>query len=176
VLLTDLGVAISGFPGWRMNRASIGFTGAALCVLIGAFTLEEAWSVVDGQTIVLLLAMMMLNANLGMAGFFRLVTRVILARVESPRALLTGIVISSGSLSALFLNDTVVLMLTPLVAVAVKRLERTQIAVDVAEDAEAYVSPAWLSPVGAHLLESARRWVWRRTSAGNCRVWHPGRT
>lgn len=127
VLVTYLGMAIGGWPGWRMNRASQRDTGAALCVLLGAFPITEAWRAIDAQTMVLLLSMMMLNANLALSGFFRLVARAILERVKIPRMLLAGIVISSGCLSALFLNDTVVLMLTPLVAVALKRLERNPV-------------------------------------------------
>ncbi len=124
VILTYLGVALGYFPGLRMNRASIALTGAAACVAVGILPLEEAWKSIDGATIVLLLSMMILNANLALSGFFRLVGRVILARLSSPRALLGGIVVSGGVLSAIFLNDTVVLMLTPLVAVACKRLGR----------------------------------------------------
>ena len=124
VILTYLGVALGYFPGLRMNRASIALTGAAACVAAGILSLDDAWKGIDGATIVLLLSMMILNANLALSGFFRLVARVVLARVSSPRALLGGIVIAGGVLSAIFLNDTVVLMLTPLVAVACKRLER----------------------------------------------------
>jgi Na+/H+ antiporter NhaD/arsenite permease-like protein len=127
VTLTYVGVGLGGVPIFRMNRASIAFTGAALCVLVGVFDLEQAWRAIDGQTIVLLLAMMLLNANLALSGFFRLVARVVLAQVRTPQMLLAGIVVSSGVLSALFLNDTVVLMLTPLVAVALKRLERNPV-------------------------------------------------
>lgn len=124
MILTYLGVALGYFPGLRMNRASIALTGAAACVAAGILSLDDAWKAIDGATIVLLLSMMILNANLALSGFFRLVARVVLARVSSPRALLGGIVVSGGILSAIFLNDTVVLMLTPLVAVACKRLER----------------------------------------------------
>jgi Na+/H+ antiporter NhaD/arsenite permease-like protein len=124
VVLTYLGVALGYFPGLRMNRASIALTGAAACVAVGLLSLEDAWKSVDGATIVLLLSMMILNANLALSGFFRLVARAVLARLSSPRALLGGIVVSSGVLSAIFLNDTVVLMLTPLVAIACKRLKK----------------------------------------------------
>lgn len=127
VAVTYLGVALGKLPGLRMNRASIALTGAAACVLIGALSLEDAWRAVDGTTIVLLLAMMVLNANLALSGFFRLVARFVLANVHTPRALLAGIVVSSGCLSALFLNDTVVLMLTPVVALALKRLGRNPV-------------------------------------------------
>lgn len=122
--LTYLGVALGYFPGLRMNRASISLVGAAACVLSGVFSLERAWTFVDGPTLVLLLSMMILNANLAFSGFFRLLAGAILSRLRSPHALLLGIVASSGLLSALFLNDTVVLMLTPLVAVACIRLNR----------------------------------------------------
>ncbi len=115
VLLILVGIALGRYPWLRMNRATIALVGATLLVLIGAIGLEEAYAAIDMNTIVLLFAMMIINVNLSLAGFFRLVNRRVAQWAQSPRGLLALIVAAAGILSALFLNDTIVLMFTPLV-------------------------------------------------------------
>jgi Na+/H+ antiporter NhaD/arsenite permease-like protein len=82
---------------------------------MGAISLEEAYAAIDMNTIVLLFAMMIINVNLRLAGFFRLVNRHLAQWAHTPRGLLALIVGVGGVLSALFLNDTIMLMFTPLV-------------------------------------------------------------
>jgi Na+/H+ antiporter NhaD/arsenite permease-like protein len=59
--------------------------------------------------------MMVLIAHLRMAGFFRLVVRAVAQRIHEPRLLLVAVVFVSGILSALFVNDTICLIFTPIV-------------------------------------------------------------
>ncbi|MBI3961786.1 MAG: anion transporter [Deinococcus sp.] len=127
VALTYLGVAIGYFPGFRLNRQTIALVGAALVVATGIVRLGDAYAAIDHDTILLLFSMMILNANLQLAGFFRLVGRAVVQRARSPLALLALLVFASGILSALFLNDTVVLMLTPLVVEVTLNLQRNPI-------------------------------------------------
>lgn len=115
VALTLVGVAIGRWPGLKMNRATIALVGATVLIAIGAITLDEAYRAVDWNTIVLLFAMMVLNVNLRIAGFFHLVTSHVVRLARTPRRLLALVVIVSGVLSAVFLNDTIALMMTPLV-------------------------------------------------------------
>jgi Na+/H+ antiporter NhaD/arsenite permease-like protein len=115
VLLILVGIALGRYPRLRMNRATIALVGATLLILMGAISLEEAYAAIDMNTIVLLFAMMVINVNLRLAGFFRLVNRRVAQWAHSPRGLLALIVAAAGLLSALFLNDTIVLMFTPLV-------------------------------------------------------------
>lgn len=124
VLLTYAGVALGSVPRTRMNRATIALVGAAALVALGAVTEEEAVHSIDLGTLLLLGAMMVINNNLRMAGFFTLVTNRVLALAKSPRMLLAVIIGASGVLSALFLNDTICLMLTPLLADVTLRLRR----------------------------------------------------
>jgi Na+/H+ antiporter NhaD/arsenite permease-like protein len=56
-----------------------------------------------------------LNVNLRIAGFFHLVTRRVVRLARTPRRLLALVIAVSGLLSAVFLNDTIALMMTPLV-------------------------------------------------------------
>ncbi|MCC9078285.1 anion transporter [Litorilinea aerophila] len=127
VAVTIVGVAVGRFPLLRMNRATIALTGAALLILLGAIPLEEAYAALDLDTLTLLFAMMILNANLRRAGFFHLVGRWVVQRAHSPRQLLAFIILSSGVLSAVFLNDTIVLTFTPLVLEICRTLKQRPI-------------------------------------------------
>ena len=112
---TLVGVAIGRYPWLKMNRATIALVGATLLVALGVLSLDEAYRAVDWNTIVLLFGMMVLNVNLRMAGFFHLVTAKVLKYARTPRRLLALIVLVSGVFSAVFLNDTIVLVFTPLI-------------------------------------------------------------
>jgi Na+/H+ antiporter NhaD/arsenite permease-like protein len=115
IILTLVGVAIGRYPVFRMNRATIVLVGSTILIIIGAITLDQAYSAIDLDTIVLIFAMMILNINFRLAGFFSLITSKITKLAGTPLQLLSLVIFTSGILSALFLNDTIVLMLTPLI-------------------------------------------------------------
>jgi Na+/H+ antiporter NhaD/arsenite permease-like protein len=112
--LTYLGLALGYIPGLRMNRATIALVGSAFLIALGALNLQEAWQAIDANTIVFLLSMMVVNANLSFAGFFRRSLSIILSVTRSPLGLLIALTFGSGILSAFFLNDTLALIFTPL--------------------------------------------------------------
>lgn len=112
--LTYLGLALGYIPGLRMNRATIALVGSAFLIALGVLNLQEAWDAIDASTIVFLLSMMVVNANLSYAGFFRRSLSVILSVTRSPLGLLIALTFGSGILSAFFLNDTLALIFTPL--------------------------------------------------------------
>jgi len=116
ILVAIAGIAAGRLPRLRMNRATMAVAAAAALVAAGALSFEEALAAVDGGTLVLLFAMMVWVGNLRLSGFFELAGSRALAAARSPRTLLAAVVLVSGVLSALFLNDTMCLMLTPLVA------------------------------------------------------------
>lgn len=120
-------VAVGRVPGLRIDRAGAAFLGAALMVASGAIGLDAAYRAIDFDTIGLLLGMMILVANLRLAGFFELVTGWVVARARHPLLLLVGVVATSGVLSALLVNDTICLVLTPLVLAVVLRLGRNPV-------------------------------------------------
>lgn len=115
LVVTLIGVAIGRYPWLRMNRATIALVGATTLVALGALTLEEAYRAIDLDTLLLIFAMMVINANLRFSGFFNLAVAKVSTYGNSPRQLLLVLVLASGFLSALFLNDTIVLVFTPLV-------------------------------------------------------------
>ena len=124
IILAFVGIASGKFPRLAMNRASIALTAAVLLVVLGGLTTHEALAVVDTETLALLLAMMIIVANLRVSGFFLIAGGRVLSIARSPRILLAIVVLVSGVLSALFLNDTICLMFTPLVAEMARRSGR----------------------------------------------------
>lgn len=108
-------LAVGRLPGLRIDRTGAAIIGAVFMVASGTLTMAEAWNAINPDTILLLFGMMIVVANLRLAGFFRLAAGWVLSRTHSPRVLLAAVVATSGVLSALFVNDTVCLMLTPLV-------------------------------------------------------------
>jgi Na+/H+ antiporter NhaD/arsenite permease-like protein len=113
--VTLVGVAFGRLPGVPLDRSGFALVGAAILLVAGVVDLETAAHLVDVEVIVLLAGLMLLNEALAEAGFFRGLTLWATRRARGPFALLVSLVLASGVLSALFLNDTIVLMLTPVV-------------------------------------------------------------
>lgn len=127
VACTIGGIAVGRWPLLRANRAIITLLGSALLLGIGALTLTEAYLTLDLNTLLLLFSMMVLNGHLFLAGFFKIVTQRVVRAARGPSMLLALVIVASGVLSALFLNDTVVLMMTPLVLETTRALRRNPI-------------------------------------------------
>src|SRR5437773_7854539 len=104
-----------------LNRPASALLGAVLMVACGILTPEQVYRSVDYDTLVLLLGMMLISGYLFLAGFFDWAADWILRRAKSPQALLFYLIAVSGTLSALLVNDTVCLMLTPLVVAVMVR-------------------------------------------------------
>lgn len=104
-----------------LNRPAAALLGAVLMVCFGAMTPEQAYHAVDYDTLVLLLGMMLIAAYLHLAGFFGWAAVEILRRAKTPQRLLLWLSVTSGVLSAILVNDTVCLMLTPLVVAVIAR-------------------------------------------------------
>src|SRR5216683_3741069 len=126
-ILTYTGVALGRIPGFRLDRAGIALTGAALMMAVGAITPEEAYRAIDLETLALLLGMMIVVAHLKLSGFFRLVTGWALADAHSPLVLLATVAVTTGVLSAFLVNDAVCLVMAPLVIEVTRSLRRDPI-------------------------------------------------
>jgi len=108
-------VALGRAPGIRLDRTGAAVVGAAFMVAFHVVTPERAYAMVDLGTLVLLFGTMVIVGHLRLAGFFRWVAAGVARRAASPRQLLAGLVAVSGLFSAVFVNDTICLALTPLV-------------------------------------------------------------
>jgi Na+/H+ antiporter NhaD/arsenite permease-like protein len=127
VACTIGGIAVGRWPFLRASRATITLLGSALLLGVGALTLQQAYAALDLNTLLLLFSMMVLNGHLFLAGFFGMVTQRVVQAASGPRTLLALVIVAAGVLSALFLNDTVVLMMTPLVLETTRALRRDPI-------------------------------------------------
>ena len=115
LLGTYIVLAIGQPPLFRIDRAGAAVIGAILMVAFGGLPFDEATRAIDYRTLVLLFGMMVLVAHLQMATFFRSAAGLVAASVRHPAALVAAITAAAGVLSALFVNDTVCLMFTPIV-------------------------------------------------------------
>ena len=122
-----LALAVGRVPGLAIDRAGVALVGAALMVACGAMPLADAYRAVDLDTLTLLLGMMIVVANLRLAGFFNAASAWAIARARSPLALLAAVVAVSGVLSAFLVNDAVCLVLAPLVLELTAALRRNPV-------------------------------------------------
>jgi Na+/H+ antiporter NhaD/arsenite permease-like protein len=104
-----------------LNRPAAALLGAVLMVSTGVMTPERAYRAVNYDTLVLLLGMMLISAYLYLAHFFEWAADIVLKFSQTPQRLLLYLTLASGILSALLVNDTICLMLTPLVVAVIRR-------------------------------------------------------
>jgi Na+/H+ antiporter NhaD/arsenite permease-like protein len=124
---TYLVLAIGRLPGFRVDRTGAAIIGATLMVASNVLTIPEAIEAVNTDTIILLFGMMIVVANLRLSRFFALVTEWVVRRAHRPLILLASIVAVSGVFSAFFVNDTMCLVLTPLVLDIATHLRRNPV-------------------------------------------------
>jgi Na+/H+ antiporter NhaD/arsenite permease-like protein len=104
-----------------LNRPAAALFGAVLMVSTGVMTPERAYRAVNYDTLVLLLGMMVISSYLYLAHFFDWAADIVLKFSHTPQRLLLFLTFTSGILSALLVNDTICLMLTPLVVAVIRR-------------------------------------------------------
>jgi len=118
-------LALGRIPLLRLDRAGAAVVGATLMVAFAGLPLEDAYRAIDYRTLILLFGMMVLVAYLRLAQFFAAVARGVLQWARHPRSLIVLVVMASGVLSAIFVNDTICLVFTPvLIEMAVARGHR----------------------------------------------------
>ncbi len=117
-------LAVGRLPGSRVDRTGAALIGASLMVAFGVLSLEEAFQAINYETIILLFGMMIVVAHLRLSGFFALVSSWVVRHMHRPLHLLSAIVVVAGVFSAFFVNDTMCLVLTPLILDIATRLKR----------------------------------------------------
>jgi Na+/H+ antiporter NhaD/arsenite permease-like protein len=122
--VTYIGIALGRVPGLLIDRTGIALVGAITMVMVGAVSVQDATATIDFSTILLLFGLMILSAQLRVAGFYRLVAGYVLQRARQPFVLLCGVVIASAVLSSVFANDIVCLAFTPVLCEALQRARR----------------------------------------------------
>ena len=113
--------ALGKFPWMKIDRPGAAIIGAVLMVAFRIMGTRDALASIDFATIVLLFSMMLIVANLRLAGFFDWMTEWIIQRLH-PRHLLPTVIFTSGLFSAFLVNDIVCLVMTPLALGMARRL------------------------------------------------------
>ena len=122
LLVTYLLIAAQGLRWLRLTRPAASLLGAVAMVTIGGLTLTDAYAAIDMNVIVFLLGVLILTAYLELGGFFEWIAARIVRYAHAPASLLAVVVAVSGLLSAFFVNDTICLVLPPLVLAVVRSL------------------------------------------------------
>ncbi len=122
LIVTLLIFTVGKSPFFRVDRAGVAIIGASLTVATG-ITFEQAVLAVDYRTIVLLFSMMIITSYLNLSGLFQLVGNYFMRRMQTKKQLLFVVILSSGILSAFFINDIGCLLFTPVVILICQRLK-----------------------------------------------------
>ncbi len=126
-VLTFIGIAIGRYLIIKSNRTTIALMGVALLLVTRQVQFEQLPDYIDFDTIILLFSMMIINANLKLAGFFSLASRWLVRWSRSARSFLAIEILLAGVLSALFLNDTICLMFAPFLINLMDTMKRNPI-------------------------------------------------
>jgi Na+/H+ antiporter NhaD/arsenite permease-like protein len=126
-LATYVVLAIGRLPGFRVDRTGACIIGASLMIAFGVLDFQQAFAAIDYDTIILLFGMMIVVANLRLSGFFSAVAEWVVEHAHRPLVLLAAIVCVAGFFSAFFVNDTMCLVLTPLVLEITRQLRRNAV-------------------------------------------------
>ena len=126
-LAVYLVLAFGRLRGFRVDRTGACIIGASLMIAFGVLDLRQAYEAIDYDTIILLFGMMIVVANLRLSGFFSLVAGWVVEHAHKPIMLLASIVFVAGFFSAFFVNDTMCLVLTPLVLEIARQLRRNPV-------------------------------------------------
>ena len=111
--LTYLLIAVQRLPFVHLNRPAASLVGAVAMVVFGVLSLPDAYAAVDFDVLVFLLGMMLIVGYLEVGKFFEWAAEWVLQRARTPERLLLGVVVGGGLLSAFFVNDTICLVVTP---------------------------------------------------------------
>jgi Na+/H+ antiporter NhaD/arsenite permease-like protein len=115
-------IAVQRLPFLPLNRPAASLLGAVAMVGFGVISLEDAYAAIDLDVLVFLLGLMLIVGYLEVARFFEWAAQWVVERAGTPRMLLFAVVVGGGLLSAFFVNDTICLVVTPILVAALERL------------------------------------------------------
>jgi Na+/H+ antiporter NhaD/arsenite permease-like protein len=105
----------------KIDRPGAAIIGAVLMVAFRVVEPADALAFIDFGTIVLLFSMMLIVAYLRLAGFFDWITKLVVTHLR-PHHLLPTVILTSGILSAFFVNDIICLVMVPFALKTTKRM------------------------------------------------------
>ncbi|HEX4489443.1 MAG TPA: anion transporter [Terriglobales bacterium] len=113
--------ALGKFPWLKLDRPGAAIIGAVAMVAGGIVLPHQALDYIDFSTVVLLFSMMLIVGSLKLSGFFEWNAVLVLQRLK-PSLLLPAVILTSGVLSAFFVNDIVCLIMVPFVLTVTQRM------------------------------------------------------
>jgi Na+/H+ antiporter NhaD/arsenite permease-like protein len=111
-----LGMLLGGLPFLQLDRTGVALLGAIALLVLGAVSPAEAAQAVHLPTLLLLFSFMVISAQMRLGGFYTRVTLGLADLRISPPALLAGVIVVVGALSAVFSNDVICLAIAPVLA------------------------------------------------------------
>ena len=141
-VLTYSLIAVRKVNGRRIRTWTAAVLGGALMLLLGVVTPSEAWDYINFEVILQLAGMMMLTASLQYCGFFEIVVDFLMRRFDGRRRFLSGVMAITACLSAVMLNDAVVLIFTPIVLRCCQRMRADPVPYMVGVFVSAYIGSA----------------------------------
>jgi Na+/H+ antiporter NhaD/arsenite permease-like protein len=115
---TYAAISLRRVPRFNLDRPVVALLGAVAMVACGVLPLRAAYESINHDTLALLFGTMWMIAYLREARFFEVVAHWMLRVARTPRQLLVVVVFAAGLLSALFVNDTICLLFTPILVEA----------------------------------------------------------
>ncbi len=132
-LVTYALISIRRFPKVKIDRPAAALVGAALMVVLGVVDPNQAIGAINMDILILLVGMMVLVAGLELCGFFEWVSLRMIKYSKDQFTFLVLTMVVTGALSALVLNDTVVLLFTPIIIRTCRLLKSNPVPFLVAE-------------------------------------------
>lgn len=121
-LVTCVLISLRTVGRFAIDRPAVALFGGALMLVLGVLTPAEAIASINLDVILLLVGMMILVSGLDACGFFDLVSSRIALRAKSQLSFLVWLMLVTAALSALVLNDTIALLVTPVVVRSARAL------------------------------------------------------
>ena len=121
-LLTYVLISLRTVRRFPIERPAVAMLGGALMLVLGVLTPTQALLAINLDVIVLLVGMMLLVSGLEICGFFDLVSSLIALRAKNQATFLAWLMVATAALSAIVLNDTIALLVTPVVVRSTRAL------------------------------------------------------
>jgi Na+/H+ antiporter NhaD/arsenite permease-like protein len=121
-VLTYALISLRQLARFPLERPASAMLGAALMLALGVVPPSAAAAAINVELILLLVGMMILVSSLDACGFFDAVSNRIVSHARTQASLLALLMLVTAALSALVLNDTIALLLTPIVVKSTRTL------------------------------------------------------
>lgn len=112
-----LAFVVVGAALFNLPIEALALAGVAIILITRCIEPEEAWSAIDGNTLVLIFGMLAFGAGLQAAGTVELIVRTVTPFLlnASPLVLLLGVYVVTSTLTETVTNNAVAVIMTPLV-------------------------------------------------------------